>query len=118
MSLVFIVQHNGIDTPHGFTKANDGIFYRFESSRYGNVEPIATTVTGIPIFPEDYANKRLYLQRLNSEGKGWSKFSGRYRLKDETILLLKSLGANTLFCVKDFSELGNPLSDCISFSLK
>lgn len=117
MSTVFIIKNDSIETPYGFTKSTGGRFYCFETNQYGKIESLAATSEGEPIFPEDFPNKRAFLQKVKSKGKGWTKFSGYYRLKNETISLIKSIGVDTFFCVKDISDLERPIDEFIEISM-
>lgn len=113
MSTVFIIKSDSTETPYGFTKSPDGIFYSFETGQYGNVESIAITSEGEPVFPEDFPNKREFLQKLKSKGKGWIKFSGNYRLKTKTVSLIQSMKGKTFFCVKDITDIDQPIDELI-----
>ncbi len=117
MSTVFIIKNDSTEIPNGFTKSTEGVFYCFETTQYGKTESLTVTSEGEPVFPEDFPNKRAFLQKVKSKGKGWTKFSGYFRLKNETISLIKSIGVNTFFCVNDISVIEQPIDEFIEIPL-
>jgi hypothetical protein len=109
MSIVFLIKRDGMEAPYGFSKLDHNTFMFFESNQYGKTKALAETSDGKIAFPEDFPNKRAYLQKVKS--KGWKRFSGYYHLTAEAVILLKSMGSGTIFSSIDISEFDHQIND-------
>lgn len=115
MSTVFLIKYADIETPYGFSKISHDTYVFYESDGYGKTQTLAETSEGEVVFPEDFPNKRAYLQKVKS--KGWKKFSGNYRLTEETLVFIKKLGENTVYSLIDITDINDLVSEYIKISL-
>lgn len=116
MSTMLIVhcENNKLNSLYGFGKHhnNDNTFFTFFDKKVSRFDLLHVLNSGVAIYPEDFDNKRLYLQYIKDNKKILQEDVYKWRINQETIdILNREIAHNFLLFIGEIDDFLHKIND-------